>query len=123
MEENMKLTVDKNRTRLTWEYGKDMVSIEKNSIIDAKDFEKEGLILVIFEMKNDDYPFLAGYNLDGTERFLFRSSDDLGVLRFTTQHGINIPIVGWIKENNEYTDYYFSVNSKDGSLTKYGRAY
>ncbi|MFL0251971.1 hypothetical protein ACJDT4_16245 [Clostridium neuense] len=42
---------------------------------------------------------------------------------FAIQKGINISVVGWIKEKGVYTDYYFYVDAENGSMERYSRAY
>ncbi len=67
---------------------------------------------------------MIGYNIDGTKRFSFKSKDEFGVDSFTSQlRYTNIPLIGWVKDEDGITDYYFIVDPNDGSLDRYGRAY
>ncbi|MDF2065957.1 hypothetical protein [Bacillus sp. Cr_A10] len=66
---------------------------------------------------------LEGLNEEGSIRFSFESSDEVGVSRFANHPHIKIPIVGWEKENDLYTDFYFSINPVNGELNKHFRSY
>lgn len=117
----MNIIID--NSKVAWELMGKHVKIEKNHIIEAKVVGNKELVLLLYEKENSSYPCLAGYNYDGSIRFEVCSRDDFGILRFSKQYGIEIPIVGWVKEDNEYTDYYFSLNPQNGELKRYGRAY
>ncbi len=117
----MELEFNRDSIEVNWIYDYKLIKVQKFNILDA--VVQQESILVIYEDQEFGYPHLACYNLNGSLRFEIQSTDSFGILRFTSQHGIDIPVVGWIKENGEYNDYYFSVNIKSGSLKKYGRAY
>jgi hypothetical protein len=117
------ISIDISNAIVSWSYNGRFNQVNKQKIIDAKCFEQEDLLLIIYEEESNIYPCLEGYNLNGVKKFKFKSDDKMGISRFAKQSGIDIPIVGWIKEKDEYTDYYFSVNSQNGTLTQYGRAY
>lgn len=112
-----------SQTKVNWEYNEKIIEIIKDKIKDVKCVEEEDLVLIIYEEKDKIYPLLMGINFDGTERFAFQSMDEFGVSDFTVQHRIKLPVIGWIKENGDYIDYYFSINPQNGKLTKQGRAY
>lgn len=69
------------------------------------------------------YPYMIGVNYDGSVKFEFHSTDDLGVTNFSTHPEISVPVVGWINENGRFIDYYFSINMETGDLSKFCRAY
>lgn len=119
----MSLNLKLEEKKVSWKYEEGNVEINKDKINDAKYFEEEDTIIILFENADSFYPCMSGYTLDGQEKFNFVSTDELGVTRFTNQKGIKVPIVGWIKENDVYTDYYFSIDTNDGTLRQYGRAY
>ncbi len=113
-----------NETTVSWVYNGKLVNIKEYKIRDAKYFKEEELVIIFYYDKNDINPYMIGYNVDGTKRFYFKSKDELGIARFTNEPGFtNIPLVGWVKEKDGITDYYFDLNPEDGSLTRYGRAY
>lgn len=115
---------DVRETTVSWVYNDKLIKIEEYEIGDAKYFKKEELVIVFYYDKNDINPYMIGYNNDGTKRFSFKSKDELGVDSFTNQPGYtNIPLIGWVREEDGITDYYFTVDPQDGSLDRYGRAY
>ncbi|HLR36113.1 MAG TPA: hypothetical protein VK071_12405 [Tissierellales bacterium] len=110
-------------TTVSWMQSDKLNKVEKHKIDDAKYFKNEKLIIVFYYDKNDMLPCMIGYNVDGTERFYFKSKDEFGVDSFANKSRMDIPVVGLMKEGDVYTDYYFEVDPKDGSLDRYGRAY
>lgn len=114
--------LEKKDNIVIWMYNENSIKITKKKIIDYLYNKEEKLILLIFE-DEDIYPVLEGINEDGTLRFYFKSTDEIGVSRFTSHPYIDIPVIGWQKEDDLYTDYYFSVNPINGELTRHFRAY
>lgn len=119
----MILNLKVEKSKIIWKYKGNTIEIKKDKISDARYFEEEDVIIILYEDKGGFYPYMSSYTLDGRQNFIFKSTDDFGVMRFANQNGINISVIGWIKEKGVYTDYYFSVDAKNGHMEQYGRAY
>lgn len=111
------------KSKVSWKYKKNVIEIKKDKISDARYFEKENVVVILYEDEGDFYPCMSSYTLDGHANFIFKSADEFGITRFAIQKGINISVVGWIKEKGVYTDYNFSVDAENGSMERYSRAY
>lgn len=107
---------------VSWDYSKSNIHFKKKKIENVKYYEKENLILILFE-EDSPYSILVGMNEDGSVRFSFASSENKGVSYLTTHPDIKIAVVGWEKENNGWMDYYYSINPKNGNLNRHCRSY
>lgn len=116
------INISINANKLMWKYNNKSVEIEKQHLIEYKYIEKESLVLLLFEDENI-YPILEGVNEDGATRFKFESADEFGVNRFAEHPHIEMPVVGWEKENEIYMEYYFSIDPINGKLSRHFRAY
>jgi hypothetical protein len=119
----MRLSISQSKKAISWEYKGRHIEIQKYNISEAKYIEKEQLILLFYQINATTDAYLSGYNLDGSERFQIKSNSHMEFYRFSSHLDDKIMIVGCVKENDDYTDYHFGVNPKDGALTQYGRAY
>lgn len=115
---NIKVT----ENEVSWIYRGKLIKINKNKIIGVRDIALQELILIIYE-ENNEYPILEGINYCGSRRFIFNSKDEEGVSDFVNHPKLENAILGWLKEDGGYIEYYFDINVITGKLSKYGRAY
>ena len=53
----------------------------------------------------------------------FSSSKNIGISNLTSHPEIKIAAIGWEKENNNWLDYYFSIDPINGKIYKQYRSY
>lgn len=116
------MNMEKTESEVSWIYQGKLIKIDKGKILGVRDIPSHELILIIYE-ENNEYPILEGINYCGSRRFIFYSRDEVGISDFVNHPKIENAILGWIKEDNGYIEYYFDINVITGKLIKYGRSY
>lgn len=116
------MNIKKSENEVSWVYKNELIKIEKSKIMGVRDISSHELILIIYE-NDSEYPILEGINYCGSQRFIFYSEDDFGISDFVNHPKIENAVLGWIKQDNGYIEYYFDVNVITGELSRCCRAY